>query len=247
MGTVINGEINREAIRDELIEELRKIGNERMRKYFMSKGARDPVFGSSTGAMKPLAKPYRNDQALAELLYDSGVYDAMYLAGMIANPKTMTEADFERWMDGAYCEMIGDHIVSVTLAESPLAQIIADRWIAHEDDLHRSSGWHTYEWLLGYLPDARFDAEKICGMLHAVQEGIHSAPEHTKDAMNGFLMAVGVSYAPLHAEALSVAQAVGPIYPLDKKGACEAPIASQEIEKAMAKGRIGFKRKGVRC
>jgi len=39
---------------------------------------------------------------LAEQPYATGNYDAMYLAGMIAEPKKMTEEDFNRWIEGAY-------------------------------------------------------------------------------------------------------------------------------------------------
>lgn len=233
--------------REQVIAELQALGNDRMKRIYLSNGAREPVFGVATGAMKPLAKAHMHDQALAEELYATGIYDAMYLAGMIADPKAMTEADFDRWMDGAYFVMLGDYVVSVTLAESPLAQTVADRWIRSGGELRMSAGWRTYEWLLGYLPDQRFDAQKLSGMLAAVQAGIHSAPGHAKKAMNGFLIAVGVSFAPLHAEAVAVAQAVGPLYPVNAKGACEAPIASAAIEKMAASGKIGFKRRAVRC
>lgn len=42
----------------------------------------------------------------------------------------MTEADFDRWMEGAYFYMISDFVVAVTLAETDFAQAVSDRWIA---------------------------------------------------------------------------------------------------------------------
>lgn len=68
--------------------------------------------------MKPIAKRIKTNQILADELYSTGNYDAMYLAGMIADPKAMTEVDFNRWMEGAYFYMISDFIVAVTLAET---------------------------------------------------------------------------------------------------------------------------------
>ncbi|CAM5678454.1 DNA alkylation repair protein OS=Lysinibacillus sphaericus OX=1421 GN=LS41612_04905 PE=4 SV=1 [Lysinibacillus sphaericus] len=43
-------------------------------------------------------------------------------AGIIAEPKAMTELDFERWIDGAYFYMLSDYVVAVTLAEADIAQ-----------------------------------------------------------------------------------------------------------------------------
>jgi 3-methyladenine DNA glycosylase AlkD len=90
--------------------------------------------------MKPLAKKIKKNQLLAEQLYTTGNYDAMYLAGIVADPKAMTEADFESWMDTANFYMLSDYVVAVTLAESDIAQEIADKWIASGEELRMSAG-----------------------------------------------------------------------------------------------------------
>ena len=79
--------------------------------------------------MKPIAK-IKINQELAEELYATGNYDAMYFAGIIADPKAMKESDFDRWIDGAYFYMLSDYVVAVTLSESNIAQEVADKWIA---------------------------------------------------------------------------------------------------------------------
>jgi hypothetical protein len=53
----------------------------------------------------------------------------MYLAGMLAEPKKMTEEDLHRWIEGAYFYMISDFIVAVTLSETDIAFTVADRFI----------------------------------------------------------------------------------------------------------------------
>lgn len=84
--------------------------------------------------MKPLAKKIKKNQPLAEQLYATGNYDAMYFAGIIADPMTMTEADFERWIDAAYFYMLSDYVVAVTLAETDFAQAVADKWISSGEE-----------------------------------------------------------------------------------------------------------------
>ena len=84
-----------------VMQELEALGKERMKKMYISNGAHEPLFGVATGAMKPIAKKIKINQPLAEELYATGNYDAMYFAGIIADPKAMTESDFERWMDAS--------------------------------------------------------------------------------------------------------------------------------------------------
>lgn len=110
----------------------------RTKKVYMQQGAREPLFGVATGAMKPIVRKIKIDQTLAEELYATGNYDAMYLAGMIADPKAMTEEDFDRWMESAYFYMISDYIVAVTLSETDIAQAVSDRWIASGRELYES-------------------------------------------------------------------------------------------------------------
>ena len=229
-----------------ILSELDTLGKPLLKKRYLGQGAREPLFGVATGAMKPLVKQHMHDRALAEALYETGNYDAMYFAGVIADPKAMGEEDFDRWMEGAYFYMLSDYVVAVTLAETDMAfaQGVSDRWIDSGKDLWMSAGWSCYAWLLGSRPDAAFDTEKLHAMLLRARETVHAQPERTRHAMDLFVAAVGVSYSPLHAQALETARAIGAA--LEKMSA-KPPSAASEIEKAAEKGKIGFKRRYVRC
>ena len=110
----------------EVMTELESLGKERTKKMYLSNGAVEPLFGVTTGSMKPMRKAIKIDQDLAEELYASGNYDAMYFAGVIADANAMTEADYDRWMDQAYCFMLADWVVAVTLSEANIAQEVAE-------------------------------------------------------------------------------------------------------------------------
>lgn len=230
-----------------VMQELEALGKERTKKIYISNGAHEPLFGVATGEMKPLAKKIKYNQPLAEQLYSTGNYDAMYFAGIIADPKAMTVADFERWMDAAYFYMLSDFVVAVTLAETDIAQEVADTWIASGEELRMSAGWNCYCWLLGNRPDSEFDESKLATMLEIVESTIHDSPERTKYAMNNFIYTVGVSYLPLHDKAVETAKAVGPVEVKRDKKKSSFLLASEVIQNAVDKGRLGFKRKNVRC
>ncbi|RNB92478.1 DNA alkylation repair protein [Brevibacillus fluminis] len=230
-----------------VMQELEALGKERLKKMYVSNGAHEPLFGVATGAMKPLVKKIKINQSLAEQLYATGNYDAMYFAGIIADPKTMTEADFERWIDAAYFYMLSDYVVAVTLAETDIAQEVADRWIASGEELRMSAGWSCYCWLLGNRQDREFSESKIANMLEMVKNTIHESPQRAKYAMNHFIYTVGVSYLPLHDKAVETAKAVGPVEVKQNKGTSSFLLASVNIQKAVDKNQLGFKRKHVRC
>ncbi|WP_028390903.1 DNA alkylation repair protein [Bacillus cihuensis] len=230
-----------------VMRELEVLGKERMKKMYISNGAHEPLFGVATGAMKPIAKKIKINQRLAEELYATGNYDAMYFAGIIADPKAMTESDFDRWMDAAYFYMLSDYVVAVTLSESDIAQDVADKWIASGQELRMSAGWSCYCWLLGNRPDNEFSESKISNMLDIVKNAIHDSPERTKSAMNNFLYTVGISYLPLNEKAIETATEVGTVEVKREKKKSSYLNANESIQKEIDKGKLGFKRKYVRC
>ena len=231
----------------EIMDELKSLGKERTKKIYMSNGAKEPVFGVAIKDMKPIFKKIKYNQSLAEQLYATGNYDAMYLAGMIAEPKKMTEEDFNRWIEGAYFYMISDFIVAVTLAETDIAFTLSDHWIDSGKELTMSAGWSCYDWLLGTRKDSEFNKDKLLAMLNRVRDTIHNQPNRTKYAMNNFIMAVGISYLPLHEEAMKIAQEVGKIEVLNGKKLYPTSVAAEYIQNQADKGRLGFKRNHVRC
>jgi 3-methyladenine DNA glycosylase AlkD len=230
-----------------VMQELEALGKERIKKTYISNGAHEPLFGVATGAMKPLSKIIKKNQPLADQLYATGNYDAMYFAGVIADPMAMAEADFERWIDGAYFYMLSDYVVAVTLAETAIAQVVADKWIASGEELKMSAGWSCYCWLLGSRKDSEFSASKLSNMLDQVANTIHNSPERTKSAMNNFIYTVGISYLPLHEKAVETAKVVGPVEMKREKKKSSILLASENIQKELDRGKLGFKRKYVRC
>ena len=232
---------------DTVMRELESLGTDHTKKSYLSRGVREPLFGVATGAMKPLKKQIGVNQALADELWGTGNYDAMYFAGMIADVRVMTEADFDRWIDGAYGAMLSDFVVAVTLAESDLAQSVSNRWIRSGEENRASAGWACYEWLLGWRPDSYFEPETVRGLLELAAGTIHQASPRLKRSMNNFIVAVGVSYLPLHDEALKTAEDIGVVEVVSSGKVKPLSSAAEQIRKAAERGKLGFKRRAVRC
>ena len=74
-----------------------------------------------------------------------------------------------------------------------------------------------------------------------------TAPNKVRYVMNQFVIAVGAYVKPLLAEAKKAAQAIGTVSVDMGDTACKVPDASEYIAKIEAMGRVGKKRKTVRC
>jgi len=87
----------------EILEEIKPLGTESYKKVlFKNYGVKEPCFGVKIGDLKKIQKRIKKDYQLALDLYDTGNYDAMYLAGLIADDARMTKKDLRRWVEKAY-------------------------------------------------------------------------------------------------------------------------------------------------
>jgi hypothetical protein len=228
------------------MQELALLGKDRQKKYYMGNGAREPLFGVATGAMKPLAKKTGKDQSLAEELYSTGNYDAMYFAGIIADPNAMDENDYNRWMEGAYFFMLSDFVVAVTLSEARIAKTVAEKWLDSPRDLTVSGGWNCWTWLIGWRPDKEFETESMDTLLQRAKEDIVSHKGRARIAIRNFITAAGISYKPLYDKTLALAEEVDGLALNYDDTKCFSGMAAA-IRKEAERDRIGFKRKSVRC
>ena len=75
-----------------VMDALKRKGSEQTRKTYARHGIDVPMFGVKIADLKVIAKNLKGDQALALELFDTGNYDAMYLAGMLADGSKMSSS-----------------------------------------------------------------------------------------------------------------------------------------------------------
>ena len=68
----------------QVMNELKKCGSEQTRRIYQRHGAGDNIFGVKAADLKAIAKKIKGKQELACELYETGNYDAKYLAGLVA-------------------------------------------------------------------------------------------------------------------------------------------------------------------
>jgi 3-methyladenine DNA glycosylase AlkD len=231
----------------DIVEELRTLGAESIKKVLRNHGVREPFFGVKIGDMKKIQKRIKKDYQLALDLYDTGNYDAMYLAGLVADDARMTKKDLNHWVKTADGGALPSATVPWVAAGSRHGYEIAREWIESEEENVAVAGWSTLSSLVAMEDDDDLDTAGLKRLLGRVRETIHQQPDSVRLAMNGFMIAVGTYVRGLSDLAVEAAEKVGPVSADMGDTACKVPDAVEYIQKARDKGAIGKKRKTVKC
>jgi len=231
----------------EILEQLKSLGKESIKSVLMKHGAQEPFYGVKVEDLKVIQKKIKKNHNLSLELYDTGISDAMYLAGLIADESKMTKEQLQKWANKAYWSMLSEYTVPWVASESQHGWELALEWINSKEEKITSSGWATLGCLVALKPDIELNINEIKDLLSRVQKEIHSAPNRVKYTMNGFVISVGSYVAELTEEAIKLGFSIGSVT-VDMNGtSCKVPFCPDYIKKVKQKGTIGKKRKTVRC
>lgn len=231
----------------EIVEELKSLGHESIKKVLVKHGAREPFFGVKIEDLKKIQKRIKQDHQLALDLYATGISDAMYLAGLIVDDQRMTKRDLNRWLKQAYWPMLCGSTVAGVAAGSRHGHELALEWIDSEQESIASTGWTTLGNLVSIKSDDELDLDQLRQLLVRVERTIHDAQNRVRYAMNGFVICVGTYVASLTETALQTAAAIGKISVDLGDTECKVPFAMDYIQKVQQRGTIGKKRKSAKC
>jgi 3-methyladenine DNA glycosylase AlkD len=232
---------------EEILAEIRPLGLESYKATMLRHGVPEPLFGVKIEELKKVQKRIKKDYQLALDLYDTGIYDAMYLAGLIADDLRMTVDDLRRWVEKAHCSAISEYTVPWVAAEGRHGLELAREWIESDQARVAAAGWSTFSSLVALKADTDLDLSELRQLLERVQATIHDQPNRVRYVMNGFVIAVGSYVKELTESALQTAATMGRVT-VDMNGtACVVPSASEYIEKVRKRGALGKKRKTVKC
>lgn len=205
------------------------------------------MFGVKVADLKVIQKKVKKDYKLAMDLFATGNYDAMYLAGLIADESKMSRKDIQQWAENAHSSGISEYTVAWVAAESDFGWELGMKWIDSPKEKVASAGWNTLSGVIAMEPDNELDIATIKKLLQRIINEIHSAPNRVRYTMNGFVIGVGGYIKELTKEAIETAKKIGIVY-VDMEGtACQVPSATDYIKKMEAKGTIGKKKKTVKC
>jgi len=230
-----------------ILDEMKPLGRESYKKVLFNHNVKEPCFGVKIEDLKKIQKRIKRDYQLALDLYDTGVYDAMYLAGMVADDERMTRKDLQHWVENSNQGALSGATVPSVAAGNPLGWELALEWIESKKDYVAGAGWGTLSCIVSVKPDAELNLAQLKLLLQRVQKSIHQAPDEVRYQMNSFIIAVGSYVQSLTVTALEIAGKIGPVTADLGNNACQVPFAPDYIRKVEKRGTIGKKRKSAKC
>lgn len=231
----------------EILEELQALGTAPIKNIFRKHGAPEPSYGVKVEDLKKIQKRIKTNYQLALDLYDTGVSDAMYLAGLISDPKRMTPKDLQHWAEKSTWYMTSEYALAWTASESDHGMEMALKWIDSDDEKIACAGWATLSNVVLLKPDGELDIPVLTALLDRVTKTIHQSPNRVRYVMNGYVIALGGGVKALTDRALKAAAKIGKVSVNLGDTACKVPDATAYIHKMEAKGVIGRKRKTAKC
>ena len=155
-----------------IIDEIKPLGRESYKSVLLNHGVTEPCFGVKIEELKKIQKRIKQNYRLALELYDTGIYDAMYLAGLVADDAQMTKKDLQRWAEKA-CRPLAAYTVSWVAAGSPHGWEVALEWIESDKEVVATAGWGTLSSIVSIKEDADLDMAELKKLLQRVQKTIH--------------------------------------------------------------------------
>jgi 3-methyladenine DNA glycosylase AlkD len=232
---------------DDILNELKPLGSESYKRTMLRHGAQEPIYGVKIEELQKIRKRIKRDYQLALDLFDTGVYDAMYLAGLIADDLRMTKRDLNRWVKQAKSPTIAEYTVPWVAAEGKHGWELGLEWIESKPEQIAAAGWATISNVLSIKDDAELDLPELKRLLGRVEKTIHNERNRVRYAMNGFVIALGCCVKSLTDAALKTAGKIGKVDVDVGDTSCKVPDAAQYIGKVGQRGTIGKKRKTCKC
>jgi hypothetical protein len=245
--TAIMGILELDMTAQQILKEIEPLGSEGYRRIMRNHGVTEPLYGVKIEELKKYEKAIKKNYQLALDLFDTGVYDAMYLAGLIADETKMTKEDLRGWLEKSTSDAVAEFAVAWVAADGPYAWELGLEWIESSDEKAVVAGWGTLSSLVSVKLDSDLDIVELGRLLERVTSTIHDQPDRVRYKMNGFVIALGCYVPELSEAALRAGVEIGKVKVDMGNTACKVPFAPDYIRKVESMGRVGKKRKTARC
>jgi len=164
------------------------------------------LLGISVAQLRAVAKQTGRNHALAEKLWESGIFEARLLAGFVAEPTCVTwrqanawARDFECWAD---CDGLCIHLFRKT----PFAHELAVAWSSRREELVKRAGFTMMATLA--VHDKAAHNEVFRSYLNRVQEEATDERHNVKKGVNWALRQIGKRNPILNREAIRAAKRI---------------------------------------
>lgn len=206
---------------DETMDQLKALGNEKMREMNAKNGAGENQFGVKMGDLRTLAKSIKTNSELATALWQTGNIDAMLLATLLMRPKQISAEDLDTMVRSVtfthLADWLGTHVVKLHSEKEALRQ----KWMESTDAPASRAGWSLTAERIIKDPQGL----DLVALLDRIEAEMPNAPVPVQWTMNYSLAEIGIHFPEHRDRAIAIGEKLGVFrdYPTSK--GCTSPFA----------------------
>lgn len=190
--------------------------------------------GVSVPDMRKIAKGIGKDHQLALDLWETGVPEAMIVAGMVADPERLTEQQMEDWVVDINSWDICDQLCMNLFEKSPFAEKKIYEWSLREEEFVKRTAYALIACLAWHDKEATDEA--FTKYFPVIVAGATDERNFVKKAVNWALRNIGKRNQTLNKEVIKLAKEIQDI---DSKSArWIASDAIRELESDKVQERL---------
>lgn len=212
--------------RDEILEQLKALGDPKVRAYNKKGGAGDDQFGVQLGDIRAMAKKIKTDHALALALWDTGNVDAQFLATLVIDPEKLTAKELDRMVRSIAFVRVADWLNSYVVSKHADKEALRTKWMAapsssRKDRWAARSGWHLTSERVAREPDGL----DLPALLDRIESEMKGAVPEAQWTMNCTLATIGIHFPKLRKRAIAIGEKLGVYRDFPVSKGCTSPFA----------------------
>ena len=191
----------------DIIKQLKSLANPEnaagMARYGISS---KNTLGISIPQLRAMAKEIGKDHLLAREIWKSGIHEARMLAGMIDDPKQVTEKQMENWAGDFDSWAVCDQVCSNLFDKTSFAYQKAVEWTRAEEEYVKRAGFVLMACLA--VHDKKADNKQFERFLPIIKQGSIDERNFVKKAVNWALRQIGKRNPSLNRKAIALAEEI---------------------------------------
>jgi len=189
----------------------------------------DQRMGVSVPDMRKIAKGFGKDHQLALDLWDTGIPEAMIVAGMVAEPDKLTEAQMEAWVVDINSWDICDQVCMHLFEKTPLAEKKIYDWSQREEEFVKRTAYALIACLAWH--DKAAGDEDFIKYFPVIKQGTMDDRNYVKKAVSWALRNIGKRNLALNRAAVEIAHEIGDLDSRSARWIASDAIRELESEK----------------
>jgi 3-methyladenine DNA glycosylase AlkD len=206
---------------EEILRQLKSLGDESVRKQNAKWGAGDNQFGVQRGDLRKLANKIKTNHELALSLWKTGNIDAQFLATLLMKASQLSADELDRMVRSITFAWVAEWLHSYVVKEHADKETLRQKWMADGDRWAARAGWQLTAGRVAKSPEG-LDLEAL---LDRIEKEMGAAAPEVQWTMNMCLAHIGIHVPKLRKRAIAIGEKLGVFrdYPVSK--GCTSPFA----------------------